>query len=257
MHRFAASLLVLGLAAATGSAFAQSGYPTNAYPPVRDDAYGSSTDVRYDQARVVRVDPVIVSGYGQGGDGWQAQRCHSQRNDGYVGNDGYRDPYGNGRYPGDGYRDDGYGNDGYRDDGYRDSGYRGDGYRDGGYRNTGSNTGSDAGRNVATVIGGVVGAVLGSKVGGGSARYATAAIGSMVGGMAGRQVYESSHRPQRDRVVTVCDPVPANGNGYTVDDSRVGAYDVTYEYAGRTYTTRTDHHPGDTIRVRVDVQAAE
>jgi hypothetical protein len=29
---------------------------------------------------------------------------------------------------------------------------------------------------------------------------------------------------------------------------------VTYRYAGRTYRTRTDHHPGRTIRIRVDIQ---
>ena len=237
MHRIAASLLVLGLAAATGSAFAQAGYPTDAYRPIGDDAHAGSMGVQYDQARVVRVDPVIVSGYGNDGYASQRQRCRSRRDDGYAADDSYRDPY-----PGGDYR-----NEDYRDDGYHD-GDRNDGYRSGG---------SQTGRNVATVVGGVVGAVLGSKVGGGSARYATAAVGSMVGGIAGRQVYENSHRPARDRVVTVCDPVPADGDGYTVDDSRVGAYDVTYEYAGRTYTTRTDHHPGDMIRVRVDVQAAE
>jgi uncharacterized protein YcfJ len=33
------------------------------------------------------------------------------------------------------------------------------------------------------------------------------------------------------------------------------AYDVTYEYAGRTYTTRTDYDPGERIRVRVEVHA--
>ena len=133
------------------------------------------------------------------------------------------------------------------------------------------------GRNVATVVGGVVGAALGSRIGGGSARYATAAIGSMVGGMAGRQVYDSSHRPTRVASVQVCDPVQQgqagyygnngygnNGygnntyasNGYGnsgYDANAVDGYDVTYEYAGRTYTTRTGYNPGDRIRVRVDV----
>ena len=109
------------------------------------------------------------------------------------------------------------------------------------------------------MIGGIVGAAIGSQVGGGSARYATAAIGSMVGGMAGRQIYEQTQR-QRDRVgtVTVCDPVPVadgNGNGYYTGDDAVNAYDVTYEYAGQQYTTRTNYHPGDRIRVRVDVRA--
>ena len=256
MHRIAAPLLVLGLAASAGSAFAQSAYPAQPYLPERDDsAYATTSGAQYDQARVVRVDPVIVSGYADDRYGSTAQRCRSRRDDGYVRDDdrdGYRDPYAGG------YRGDGYAGDGDRDGDYGDDRYREDGYQNGGYRNDGyRSAGSETGRNVATVLGGVVGAVLGSKVGGGSARYATAAVGSMVGGMAGRQVYERSHRAERDRVVTVCDPVPATGNDYTVDDSRVGAYDVTYEYAGRTYTTRTNHHPGDTIRVRVDVQAAE
>jgi hypothetical protein len=43
---------------------------------------------------------------------------------------------------------------------------------------------------------GIVGAAVGSQIGGGSARYATSAIGSVVGGMAGRQIYEQS-KPAR------------------------------------------------------------
>lgn len=227
MNRIATSILAIGLVAAVGTASAQSSgyYPQGGYPSQASaDRYGDVSGVQYDYARVVRVDPVIVSGYGNSAYPSSQQRCHSRQDGYYAGDDGYHD----------------YGNRGYRDGRY-DRVYGG---------------GSDAGRNVATVIGGVVGAVLGSKVGGGSARYATAAVGTMVGGMAGRQIYESNNRSRQPRngVVTVCDPVPADGRGYSVDESRVGAYDVTYEYAGRRYTTRTDHHPGDTIRVRVDVR---
>ncbi|MEP6634132.1 MAG: glycine zipper 2TM domain-containing protein, partial [Luteimonas sp.] len=141
--------------------------------------------------------------------------------------------------------------------GYNNNGYNSNGYNSNAYRNGGST----AGRTVATVIGGVLGAALGSQVGGGSARYATAAVGSMVGGLAGQQVYESNQRARypRTAAVTVCDPVPVNDypNGYSdyrTDDRGVSAYDVTYEYGGRRYTTRTNYHPGDRIRVRVDVR---
>ena len=96
-------------------------------------------------------------------------------------------------------------------------------------------------------------AALGSKVGGGSARYATAAVGSMVGGMAGREIYEGSQRQRQEARVTVCDPVSEDVYREVQDD--VIGYDVTYRYGGREYTTRTDHHPGDRIRVRVDVRA--
>jgi len=230
MKRFTASILALGLAAGVGTASAQTvgGYTT--YGP--SDRSGQPSGAYYDYARVVRVDPVIETGYG--GDAYG--------NHGVATSDGrrcYRDQ--------GSYTADGYGNGGYRNDGYGNPSY-------GGYSNPPSTIGS----NVATVVGGLLGAAVGSQVGGGSARYATAALGTMVGGMAGRQVYDHAHRPVRTATVEVCDPVPVN-NGYrngsytSVDDNRVSGYDVTYEYAGRTYTTRTSYNPGDRIRVRVDV----
>jgi uncharacterized protein YcfJ len=250
MKRLTASILALGLAAAVGSASAQSGYYPQSdgygqYGQPSVDRYGQSSGAQYDYARVVRVDPVFDSGYQSSGyRGNTAQNCYTRR-DGYVGGDPY---YGNGA------RSDGYyvGDRDYRNDGYQDYG-RNSGYGNSGYGSGGTETG----RTIATVIGGVLGAAIGSQVGGGSARYATAAVGSMVGGMAGRQVYETNQRNRypRSGAVTVCDPVPANGNGYyPASDRGVSAYDVTYEYADRRYVTRTDYHPGDRIRVRVDVR---
>lgn len=166
-----------------------------------------------DYARVVRVDPVFDS-YAAAS---PPQRCYERPT--YVGSDPYRDDdysYPDSRYP-------------------RPSG------------------GTETGRTVSTIVGTIVGAAVGSQVGGGSARYATSAIGSVVGGMAGRQIYEENQR-QRTGTVRVCDPVYEGDGYYSRDDRRdARAYDVTYEYAGRTYTTRTDYDPGDRIRVRVDV----
>lgn len=246
MKRFAASILALGLAtavAATGTASAQ----TSSVPPAYGSSYGNdrpvSTDAAYyDYAKVIRVDPVLQSGYRTTPS--SSQRCWSE--DGYYsGGDRTDDRYDD-RYS----RNDGYGRDRYSDDRYSDGRYD-DRYNDRRY-------GSETGRNVATVIGGLVGAALGSKVGGGSARYATAAVGSMVGGMAGREVYESAQRTkqqQRNTRVTVCDPVRDGDNRTYPMENTVTAYDVTYEYAGRQHMTRTNAHPGDRIRVRVDVQA--
>jgi uncharacterized protein YcfJ len=84
----------------------------------------------------------------------------------------------------------------------------------------------------------------------------------MVGGMAGRQVYENNRRNSYPRTgtVQVCDPVPVsnngynNGKGYYAGNGGVSAYDVTYQYGGRNYTTRTNYNPGNRIRVRVDVR---
>jgi uncharacterized protein YcfJ len=240
MPRIAVSLLAAALIvpmAASGVASAQ----TAGHPAAVQAQYAQSEAPYYDYARVLRVDPVLQSGYGP--TRVSSDRCYSE--DGYYTDnrdDGYDDRYADRRY------NDRY-DDRYDDRRYDDRRYDGnDGY------------GTNTGRNVATVIGGIVGAALGSKVGGGSARYATAAVGSMVGGMAGREVYESAQRNKQEQLrrtrVTVCDPV-RNGddNRYpTAGTGEVSAYDVTYEYAGRQYVTRTAYHPGDRIRVRVDVR---
>ena len=240
MKRLSASLLVAGLAFVGTAAAQSSGYYGQEDRYYGSDQYQSNSyqgqGATYDYARVLRVDPVIGSGYGSSAYGnstsQRSTQCrYRQADDVYAGNDGYYN------------QDDRYG---------RDDGYYG---RDDGYRNNGNETS----RTVATVIGGIAGAVLGSKVGDGSGRYVGTAVGSMVGGMAGRSIYDSSQRNRqyaRRGTVRVCDPVPVTSrDGYYGDDESLNGYDVTYEYANRTYHTRTNYHPGDRIRVRVDVQA--
>ncbi len=233
MKRLSAALLAIGLVSSS-AAFAQSNYnPSgNGYNGYQQgEAY-------YDYAQVIRVDPVLDGRYGRTA-AYSGQRCYESTAAGNYERDGD-----------------------YRNDGYRDDGYRNDGYYDPYGRPQG---GSTAGRNVATVVGGIAGAVLGSKVGGGSGTYAATAIGSMVGGMAGRQIYEQTQRDRYERpgVVRVCDPEPVRDGGYDGDgrydgygrtgNGNASAYDVTYEYNGRRYTRRMDYHPGDRVRVRVDV----
>ncbi len=230
MKRLSASLLAVSLAFA-GAASAQDhgSYSGSSRGTYDGRGYGNTGD--YDYARVVRVDPII----GRGGSRTTAQNCTYRRSDEVYagGNDGY--------YDRDGYyrRDDGYSRDGYYD-------------RDGAYRRDG---GSENGRTMATVLGGIAGAVLGSKVGNGSGRYVGTAVGSMVGGMAGRSIYDNSQRNRQAQTgtVRVCDPEPVNGRGDYYGGERVDGYDVTYEYAGRTYHTRTSYNPGDRMRVRVSV----
>lgn len=236
MKRLSAALLAIGLVSSS-AAFAQSTYnPSgNGYNGYNGYQQG---EVQYDYARVIRVDPVLDGRYGRAA-ATNGPRCYESTSAGSYDRNGYR-------------------NGGY--DSYRNDGYRQDGYYDQYGRPQGSGT---VGRNVATVVGGIAGAVLGSKVGGGTGTYAATAIGSMVGGMAGRQIYEQTQRDRyvRPGVVRVCDPEPVSDGGYgNYGYSRTGngsgnasAYDVTYEYAGRRYTRRMDYHPGDRVRVRVDV----
>lgn len=214
MNRLLITALALGLAVTTGVASAQAYDDEPPYEQAPADRYDHSDGYQYDYARVLRVDPVFDDEYEPGP--VSGQRCYERP--AYVDDN---DPY----------------------------------YRDGYYEPYGPyrySAGTPAGGAAATVIGGVVGAVIGHQFGGGSGRFATTAIGSMVGSVAGREIYEQGQR-ERAGVVRVCDPVPSSDSDYP-DDRVVDEYDVTYEYAGRSYTTRTHYHPGDRIRVRVDVQ---
>lgn len=109
-----------------------------------------------------------------------------------------------------------------------------------------------------TVLGAVIGGVIGNQIGrsGGSRhgyyrhgphRDATTAAGAAIGAAIG---YQASRGPahvsrgyeQRCRYQREWQPA----------DELLG-YDVTYRYRGEIYQTRTDHHPGDSIRVQVAV----
>lgn len=218
----AVAMIATGLMV-SGTAFAQQGYYPQPYP---EAGYGQQG--QYEYARVIRVDPVYDSRYSTASN---RQRCYQQPV-----------AYGNGQYPNNnGY----YGNGGYTNGYYGNNGYYGGDQRYGG---------SQVGRNVATVVGGIAGAVLGSKMGGGTGSYAASAIGGMVGGMAGRGIYDrvqENRYGNRTGTVTVCDPEPVRGT--YAGGSGTTAYDVTYEYGGRQYTSRMNYHPGDRVRVRVDV----
>ena len=227
MNRHIAGLLLLGLATASPMAFAQSAYVEDGYDDSRwaqEQPYDSQ-EAYYDEARVVRVDPVLD---GAGGGDWnRPQRCYQTSAPGRYESDAYRSN------PGGRYGNDGYG---------------------GTYGRDMPPSGTPGGRNMATIVGGIAGAVLGSKMGSGSGTYAATAVGSMLGSMAGREIYDQSQRERyvRGGSVRVCEPEPVYP-GYARQSRGANLYDVTYEYNGRRFTRRMDHHPGDFLRVRVDV----
>src|SRR5690242_8390880 len=91
MKRLLATSLALCLAATTGLASAQT------YNGSGNDYQQSG--VRYDYARVLRVDPVFDSTYASNYPA-SGQRCYERRQ--YAGG-GYADPYNNGGYSNNGY----------------------------------------------------------------------------------------------------------------------------------------------------------
>lgn len=109
-----------------------------------------------------------------------------------------------------------------------------------------------------TVLGAVIGGVIGNQIGRNSGsrhgyyrhgphRDATTAAGAAVGAAIGYQAsrgpgYVTRGYEQRCRYERDWQPA-----------EEVIGYDVTYRYRGEIFRTRTDYHPGDSIRVQVAV----
>ena len=116
----------------------------------------------------------------------------------------------------------------------------------------------DGGPGVATstVLGGIVGAAIGRQFGDGEGRRAATAAGALLGGAnandRSRQRYDAGYGRAYERETVRyeqrCRTV-SDGRG----EDRVVGYRVAYDYNGHVYTTETPYHPGDSIRVRVDV----
>jgi uncharacterized protein YcfJ len=109
------------------------------------------------------------------------------------------------------------------------------------------------------VLGAIVGGALGNQVGKGDGRTAATIAGAVIGGSIGYNVDRNdgydNYNGYRDGSVRRCE----NTGGYGRDryDDRVVAYNVTYRYGGRTFHTVTNYHPGNNLRVTVDVRPAD
>ena len=114
-------------------------------------------------------------------------------------------------------------------------------------------TGSGGGQSAAIpVIGAVIGGVLGHAVSNKNQPVGTA-VGAVLGGAVGYNVARQNARPQyttytTQEVCTVVDDIH--------EEERLNGYQVRYEYLGQLYTAVTPNHPGDTVRIRVDVSPA-
>lgn len=142
---------------------------------------------------------------------------------------------------------------------------------DEGYYDDGGHGRHDDGRLLSreatgTIAGGIIGGVIGRQFGGGKGRDAMTLAGTLIGAAVGRDRVErrhargygharhDRHHGYRGERVVEARPVRYCETRYEYrDEERIDGYRVTYDYNGRTYITRTDYAPGDTIRVRVDV----
>ncbi len=104
------------------------------------------------------------------------------------------------------------------------------------------------------VLGGIIGGLIGNRFGKGHGRDAATAAGILAGAAIGSNAKHNRHYDRRydNRGRKHC---------YTqrdyYEEQRIVGYDVSYEYIGRVYHTRLQNHPGDRVKINVNVQVAE
>ena len=114
----------------------------------------------------------------------------------------------------------------------------------------------------AALLGGVVGGLIGNRLGDGRGReseftIAGALLGATIAGVAhdARRDQRRYDAPSRHRSSWRSEPVrrcEVTWESRPVE--RIDGYEVEYRYAGRRFTKIVDDHPGERMRVRVDVQ---
>lgn len=100
------------------------------------------------------------------------------------------------------------------------------------------------------IIGGLIGGVIGNQIGDHHSRGALTAFGAALGTSIAADQQARRYPP----AYTVTNERRCRVETRWREESRVVAWDVTYEYRGEVYQTRMDHAPGDHIRVRVSVE---
>ncbi|MBZ0104365.1 MAG: glycine zipper 2TM domain-containing protein [Sulfuricella denitrificans] len=102
-----------------------------------------------------------------------------------------------------------------------------------------------------SIVGGITGALIGNQIGRGHGREAATAAGAITGAIIGDQVQNQRNDDSwAPRTIRRCRDVERWG-------SRLTGYRVVYEYGGHRYTTLMPNDPGNTLRVRVSVDAYE
>jgi uncharacterized protein YcfJ len=102
---------------------------------------------------------------------------------------------------------------------------------------------SNAGK---AVLGGIIGGAIGNKFGRGRGRDASTALGILIGAGIGASK-GNHHAPRKTCYIET----------YYHQEERLMGYDVTYEYSGELYQTQMDRHPGDRVRLSVDVRVVD
>ncbi len=106
-----------------------------------------------------------------------------------------------------------------------------------------------------TIVGGIIGAVVGNQFGRGSGRDWATVAGTTLGASLGHD-YGNRRAYAAGRSYTTIEQRCRIVSDYRQEEQADG-YLVTYSYNGRQYKSRVAHHPGERIKVRVDITPAQ
>jgi len=104
------------------------------------------------------------------------------------------------------------------------------------------------------IVGGIIGGVVGNQFGSGRGKDIATVAGAVLGGSLAHDM-----KRRRGRVYdSYTEPVERCRLEHDYyEQERVVGYDVKYRYNGQIYRARMERDPGDSVRVRVNVQVAE
>jgi uncharacterized protein YcfJ len=104
-------------------------------------------------------------------------------------------------------------------------------------------------RVVPSIIGGLIGGLVGSQFGGGSGRKVLTVLGALAGSSIANGVAQTRrHNKSYSTLHRSCHTT------YETETSEyVDGYEVFYEYGGQEFSKIVRNHPGDEIRVHVEL----
>jgi uncharacterized protein YcfJ len=108
-----------------------------------------------------------------------------------------------------------------------------------------------------TILGAVIGGAIGNAVGHHKEnKLVGTAVGAVLGGSIGTDIGRRVRANQASVTRTGTEQVCQSVNEVREQEELAG-YDVEYSWGGQVFRTQTQNHPGQTLRVRVDVSPAE
>jgi uncharacterized protein YcfJ len=102
------------------------------------------------------------------------------------------------------------------------------------------------------LAGGIIGGIVGHQIGKGNGQRVATAVGTLIGARIGHDAVNGhdTHRPQQELVGYEEHCKTRYQSSY---EEVLDAYDVTYEYRGRTYRMQMPYDPGERIKMRIQI----